>query len=293
MKENSGEKSMQEIVGFYSKIGRPLTLLEMHRATLGSADKLEETLQGIEHAREEKKLSSEDGFFALPTTQHGFSLARRRQDFVADKKWKRLVKLGGWFSYVPFVEFVLVNGSMALGNVTPSSDFDVLVCVRKGRIFTARYVALFVFALLGARRTKDRENDDPNKLCFNHFVTTDTFKKPPFNTYRYHLYRTMIPLWGDENMIQFFFDGNKWCDPPRADFEDLRYQKNWRSTVRRFLEALLSGALGTWIEVNIIKPFAQKRLQKYVDAQHAEGRVALSDDELEFHFNLSGEKRFS
>ena len=43
------------------------------------------------------------------------------------------------FQYVPF-DFVFAAGSMAMGTVRQDSDFDVLVGVRHGRIFTARFL---------------------------------------------------------------------------------------------------------------------------------------------------------
>ena len=293
MTNSLARDGIRRLVSFYSAIGRPLTLLEIHRAAHPNSTELVSTLEDVERMCREKTLISQDGFYIAPPAPVNFSLNRRIQDCILDKKWKRLMRLGKWFAHIPFIEFVLVNGSMALGNVTASSDFDVLICVRGGRIFTARYAALFIFTLLGARRTKDRENDDPDKLCFNHFVTEKMFVKPPFNEYRYSLYRAMIPFWGNPEKIKNFFDANEWCNPPDMHFGDLQYQGNDRGAVRKFLENALSRTLGEWFEQKILKPIAWRRLRKYIDAQHTQGRIALSDDELEFHFNLSGEKRFS
>ena len=41
------------------------------------------------------------------------------------------------FRLIPFVDFILVAGSMAMGNPCEDSDFDVIVGVRRGRIFSA------------------------------------------------------------------------------------------------------------------------------------------------------------
>jgi predicted nucleotidyltransferase len=57
-----------------------------------------------------------------------------------------------------------VAGSLATGNIQENSDFDVIVGVKRGRIFTARFFGVALFGLLGWRRKKsDRENNAKNK----------------------------------------------------------------------------------------------------------------------------------
>jgi len=57
-----------------------------------------------------------------------------------EKKWLRLRSLVRHIRHVSFVDFVLVSGSMATGEATEESDFDLLVGARAGRIFTVREV---------------------------------------------------------------------------------------------------------------------------------------------------------
>ncbi|MDZ4231209.1 MAG: hypothetical protein U1C52_00240, partial [Patescibacteria group bacterium] len=58
-----------------------------------------------------------------------------------DRKWSKFLRKVKLFRFVPFVEFVLASGSLATGKVHEGSDFDVMVGVRPGRIFTARFFA--------------------------------------------------------------------------------------------------------------------------------------------------------
>ncbi len=49
------------------------------------------------------------------------------QKLLLDLKWRKFLKLTKWFRFVPFVKFVMANGSMVLGTADKNSDFDVLI----------------------------------------------------------------------------------------------------------------------------------------------------------------------
>ena len=56
------------------------------------------------------------------------SLAKRRKnDFLLDKKWHKLIKYRSLLALVPFADFALTAGSLALGNTHERSDFDIIV----------------------------------------------------------------------------------------------------------------------------------------------------------------------
>jgi predicted nucleotidyltransferase len=72
-----------------------------------------------------------------------------------DKKWHLLIKRAGIFKHIPFIDFVFGSGSLAIGNVDEESDFDVLVGVREGRIFTVRFLSALFLSVLRWRRAKE------------------------------------------------------------------------------------------------------------------------------------------
>ncbi|MEX2436815.1 MAG: hypothetical protein WD471_01465, partial [Candidatus Paceibacterota bacterium] len=135
-----------------------------------------------------------------------------KEDKLLNKKWNKLNEIIPLFRFIPFVDFVLVSGSMAIGNVKRNSDFDVLIGVKKGRIFTVRIFCYVLFSILGlARRQKDTKIQANNKLCFNHFVTSKSYKlsnKP--NKYWKDLYRNLVPVYGNKVKITNFFNENSW-----------------------------------------------------------------------------------
>jgi len=214
-----------------------------------------------------------------------------RQRTLLDLKWRKLLKLAKWFRYAPFVDFVLGAGSMAIGNVHPESDFDVIVGVREGRIFSARYGLNLIFSLLRARRLDDFETSSRDKFCFNHFVTPATYSKPPHNEYRKRLYANLVPICGNPEKIKEFFEANEWSEV-NADnnLSDLRFGYPKMSRFADFLNRLLGGRAGEILEKKIAEPVARRRLERYLAKKNSGGRVIVSPEELEFHFTLPYEK---
>jgi predicted nucleotidyltransferase len=200
-----------------------------------------------------------------------------------DIKWRKIKKLSSFFAYFPFIDFVLVSGSMATGNVKPSSDFDLLISVKEGRLFFTRYVLNAFFSLLGKRRKDDLKTSSPDKLCFNHFITRPTWKLKPFDDYGPIIYKNLVPLWGDkEKILAFFRENLEYNEKLERNIYDLRYNEREKHFFAKIMEKILGGKIGDFLE-KISRHFALKRLNNYLKDKKG-GRVIVSDKELEFHF---------
>lgn len=276
------------LLTFYRRLGRPLTLFEIHRLLPSPDDvHLRELELMLADLAEQHTIRGEDGFYTLHNAECT-SISRRMQDLVIDLKWKRFLRKARWLRIVPFLEFAVASGSMAFGNATALSDFDLLVSVRPEKMFTARYGINFLFTLLGARRMSDLHDADANKLCFNHFVTESTYAKPPHNLYRQQLHKNIVPLVGSRRAISSFLKANQWSGAADSLAWDRRFFEKHTYPLKRFFEILLAARF--W-EKKIFRPIALRRLARYVGAKPRNGRVVVSDEELEFHFDISDEKR--
>jgi len=227
-----------------------------------------------------------------------FCLERRQQDVLFDEKWLRFVKLSGLFRHLPFVEFVFGAGSMALGNVNQNSDFDVIVGVKSGRIWTTRFFCILAFDLIGRRRKKlSHKEEASNKFCFNHFVSLKSYcLRPPYNVYWQELYRNLVPIYGRKEKIQEFFKANGWAGLRHAEAgsglakageqiysDDLRHRIYGPSFLGIFMEKILTGRIGDFTE-KVLRKIQIQRIEKGLkDGLGFEPRLFFNDDELEFH----------
>ena len=213
------------------------------------------------------------------------ALPIRRQDVLRDTKWKKFLAQARRFRHIPFADFVFASGSMVIGNVKDSSDFDVIVGARWGRIFTVRFFSIILFGLLNERRKKlSHDEEAKDKLCFNHFVTEKSLRlSPPHHLYWRELYARLVPLYGEPAAVQKFFDANDWLPERRVFLSDIRHTKG-SSAVKKVLEGALRGFLGDALE-SILRKVQLSRINRSMKNE-IDGfmpRIRVGDDELEFH----------
>jgi len=207
-----------------------------------------------------------------------------------EEKWSKFLRRVRLFKFVPFVDFVLAAGSLATGKLHENSDFDVIVGVKSGRIFTVRFMSVLTFGLFGWRRKKMTHGEEASdKICLSHFVTPQAYKlKPPYNAYWQELYESLVPVLGKEDKIDEFFKANDWMEPKRR-YDTKAYGgnpfhlKQNDSFPKLLLGKTFSGGSGDWLET-VLKDFQIKRIEKSLPKNLGyKPRVIYDDDELEFH----------
>ena len=270
------------ILYFYTNLNRPLTLLEIWR--LLPTDQRSGQLNELVAVLDDSKITSDGGFYSL--NPKSSALSRRKQDLLLDKKWRRFLKLNKLFNWIPFIDFVLGSGSLALGNVHKDSDFDVIIGCRQDRVFTVRLFCIIIFGLRGVRRKKiDHKEAANNKVCLNHFVTPAGYQlQPPHNFYWQQLYQNLVFVFGDQNKVQKFFKANNWLKGENFRHTEGHFQNKAFNFWRFFWEIVLRGYIGNLIE-KWSKKIQLQRIEKNINLGKMgfEPRLHYSDQELEFH----------
>ncbi|HEY4475774.1 MAG TPA: hypothetical protein VJB92_03610 [Candidatus Paceibacterota bacterium] len=211
----------------------------------------------------------------------------RRRQVLHDEKWEKLLKRSWVFCHIPFLDFVLVAGSMATGNVNKDSDFDVIVAARQGRIFTARFFAVVSLGFLGWRRKKlSHKEAAADKICLNHFITQSSYRlRPPHNEYWKNLYLSLVPVFGPDEFFKNFWLANEdWLREIPLYRGDLRHLYKKSSFIKKGAEFILGGGIGNVLE-RILKNLQIKRIEKSLknDPPGYKPRLIYGDEELEFH----------
>jgi hypothetical protein len=213
----------------------------------------------------------------------------KTNDSLLSRKWSKFLGLRGLFSFVPFLDFVIISGSLATGEVHKDSDFDVIVGARTGRIFTVRAFCIFIFGIFGARRKgAESKGNSSNKVCFSHFVTPAAYRlSPPHNEYWRNLYRDLIPVYGSQKTIEKFFEANStWASIDKNSKLEggiLKYT-TW-NFFRIFWEFILHEFVGDYFE-KFVKRFQLERIEKSLKRDIGyKPRLRFDDEELEFHPN--------
>ncbi len=214
-------------------------------------------------------------------------LAEREQKVIYDKKWFQFLRRARLFRFIPFVEFAFGAGSMAVGNVTQLSDFDVIIGARQGRIFTARFLAVVIFGVFGWRRKRlDHSELAQDRICLNHFVTERAFcLTGPYTDSWRDLYSNLAPIYGAPARINDFWAANAgWMGTKQEWGDDLRHRYHEPSFIAVFLEHILGGVIGDVCEA-VARAVQLWKIERSLRGTSLgyKPRIIYSNDELEFH----------
>ena len=208
-------------------------------------------------------------------------------DPLTAEKWKKLLSRVWLFNFISFIDFVLVAGSMAMGNPKEDSDFDVIIGVRKGRIFTVRFFCYMLFGIFGWRRKRSSgSRASKDRFCFSHFVTPEKYcLSGPYNEYWKKLYLSLVPVYGSADNIQKFYDANAgWTCPVRNSLPIGSFGPRLRaSAVSNGMKWVLSGKLGDVLEKLLKKIQIAKIEKSLIIEKQYKPRIIFNDTELEFH----------
>jgi len=200
---------------------------------------------------------------------------------LLERKWRVFEKRVKLFRHVPFVEFVLLAGSMATGRIHEDSDFDVIVGVREGRVFTAWFFSALLFQLRGWREHPGTNQSD--RFGMSHFVAPDGYKlSPPYDPYWQNLYQKLIPVLGDEKKMAQFFSANDWLEPKRAYKRHEKYLISRKSFYKHYKEFELGGRLGNFVERRMKRRLVEKRIKDPKKLGY-KPRVHWDDHKLELY----------
>ena len=211
--------------------------------------------------------------------------------------------IGKVIARLPFVRCVVLNGSLASGGHKESSDIDILIIAKAGRIFSAR---LFVNAFASIFRIKRSKNDSvghAGKFCFNYFLTQDFLVIPTgrgenMDRYCAKNYSTSQFIAGDVKLYEKFMNTNRSlferfnCHPvlpqchPRLDRGSKKLLYRFR--ISSLQSGITRGALGmmqlcgdqfeSWAKSYQIKKIeSDPRTKKYPNL------IVYNDRELRFH----------
>ncbi|MDD5710612.1 MAG: hypothetical protein PHV43_00715, partial [Candidatus Colwellbacteria bacterium] len=165
-------------------------------------------------------------------------------------------------------------------------DFDVLIGVRRGRIFTNRFFAVLVLGLAGYFKHNMHEQEKAkDMICPNHFVAPGAYRlTPPYIDYDQAIYAGLVPVMGNETKIEQFFRANDWMKPRRVYKKDQRYLGEANSLFKRAVEWLLGGWLGDLAER--LKFVQISEISRGLPPKMPAGaRFVCNENELRFHLN--------
>lgn len=290
--------SILATVIYYDIFDYPLTLVEIHKYLVNPGRlskiqggireiKLSDIADGLDKLVDSGTVNEKNGFYFLHGRSDLYEL-RIERNKISARKWKKFLWMVKFLALAPYLRGVFASGSMAIDNTTEESDFDVLIIIRSGRLYTGRFFLWAISSILGIRRKKNQKIA-PNKLCFNHYITDDNLYINHESIFNAQTYINLKPVMiGPETANQFYTE-NLWLNNyaynfhPQSNFVRMSVQAPSTFLIlAKTLEFIFDFSFGDTLE-GILKYGQQKRIMRDPVILESGGRIIFSDQELEFH----------
>jgi hypothetical protein len=296
MKNNKVEKQLLSAICYFDVFDYPLTLLEIWQWIFdvnGQAQKVD--LLEIKNAL--KNLTT------IIDNKRGFYFLRGRESIIL-KRLKRYAIAGDKNSiakkgirvlrFLPFIKLIGVCNNSGNNNTRRDSDIDLFIVTASGRLYVVRFFVTTVLTLMRLRRHGKKVTD---RLCLSFYSSEDdlNFEKLKIaekDPYLIYWIANLFPLY-DCGGYEEFISQNNWIrkylpnyNPKSGSYMRRVDDSKLSVFLKKFMEKILDGFLGNWLEIILkkIQLFKMSQNEKSL-ARENDTRVIISDTMLKFHEN--------
>ena len=296
MNENL-EKSIIQTLAFFSIFNHPLTADELFRFLWKSPNiSYNKFLQELDEVKSGNNLSfgCKYSFYYLKNKEEEIDIRRNK---TVDNDFKRNIALRASkkLRYVPFVKAVLLCNNSSFEMAGVSSDIDVAIIIKNGRLWLGRLLATVLLSVFRLRRNKKRTT---NRICLS-FYTVDTnldfsqlaITKPDIGLI--YWIAQFSSIYDPDNLNNKILQSNQWLKEYLPNIFDNNLSgdgslldNRFSSIWKKFWETAWSGSYGDLLEgqaKSIQKLKMRRNLHSVQD--EPDTRVVINDKMLKFHEN--------
>ncbi len=210
----AGQKSILQTLAFFDIFEQPLTKEELFRCLFTTDFKFTDYTDFLAQLERQTSLpgvaEQSQGFYFLPGRESIVETRQRRVKII-EEKMKIAVRGVKKLRWVPFARAVFICNTVAMASAGEAGDIDVLIIVKKGRIWLARLSATLILSLFRLRRTKTKIK---NRICLSFYITDDNLNLEKIaikdDVYLMYWVDSLIPVYDPANLHQSILQANKW-----------------------------------------------------------------------------------
>ncbi|MFC1700807.1 hypothetical protein ACFLZ0_01575 [Patescibacteria group bacterium] len=300
MNKSKLENSIISTLIYYDVLGGyPLTAFEIYKYLDNCFCKFSDIFDILDNS---SKIIQKNGFYFIKNNDSLIVKQRIERQKIADKKWRKTIRIVKWFQIVPYLRMVAVSGSLSLNNTKEQSDLDLLIMAKYGRVWIVRFFLSVLTQIIGQRRHNKAIKD---KICLNQYITDEFLEFKLQNLSNAHSCANLVPIL-ELDEFQEFINENQWLQEFLPVYYSIQNNKKHfkvikQSNILRFiaksLEFVFNNKLGDFIEKTIgnwqknkiirkVKPeyvsFSQEEMRRNTKAH-----LCLSNETLVFHYPIS------
>lgn len=222
----------------------------------------------LRHLVSQGMLEEQDGFFRRTGSEADIT-RRLKGNALAAQKMVQARRSARSIGRFPFVEAVMVSGSLSKHYMDPGSDIDFFIVTRPGRLWVARTMLVLYKKLFLLNSHKH--------FCVNYFVDTDHLEIEDKNLFTATEVVFLLPML-NAPVYHDFRHHNAWADAHYPNFGLLDTSECMPSKSGWFKGAgewLLGGRLGEWADGHCLRLTLRRWQQKFTGLDAARFEVAM------------------
>jgi len=303
---NAQEKSIIAPLVYYNLLDRPLTALEIYKYQSKNDENQELSIFSFARLRKilknspslKNQLAEKNGLYFLKDRGVLTELRSLRLK-TAQLKWKKLKRLSRFLVLAPFLKLAVVTGSLTAYNTKKLSDFDLLIILKKNRLWLGRLLLTGLVGTLCKRRHGHLTQD---RICLNCYLTEEnleiTTQAKPRDFHSAQEYGRLTPILEiKKGVYENFIQANAWLEsflknypwPNNINAKKIQPFVIFNS-IRQIFEWLMGGKMGDWLE-EIAGKWQSKRInKKRREEQTNLDQVFVNNNCLMFHPQSKSDK---
>lgn len=293
MSSSELQKNILATVAYYDGMDYPLTAFETFKylTTLNSrltADNkqqfsLANIIKELDEYKMKRFIEERAGFYFLKGRKNLVE-QRIERDKIAVSKLKRLRRIVRILRFVPFIRMIGVTGRLAMKNADEGSDWDILVVLKGGKIWTGRTLVTLLLQLLGKRRHGEKIKD---RVCLNHFITNESLEiatRDKFALFSAHEFSFVFPFF-DTGIFQKFQLRNSWIKDYKLNYhlDEIGNLKTLgESGATRLIRRIGERIFGWQILENWLRSWQRKKIMNNPKTRLPGSFIRATDQQLVF-----------
>lgn len=207
-------------------------------------------------------------------------------DTVLRRYTRRAVFVARLLRWVPFVELVGLNGSLASNMAHQGSDIDLYIVTTPNRLYTVRALTILTVLLTGLRR---HGKSIAGRICLNRFATRAGLTITPRDSYHARVFSPLVPLFFRRGIYARYRAANEWMAGQYWPVIPLPSWRRYIGIVKssppllvRLLELMGRGRVGDAVEARL-SVWQRERILRHQETYHPDSRVFIRAQELCLH----------
>lgn len=291
--DQSLKTSIIKTLSFFDLFDQPLTVEELY-CWLWQGPRMEyDDFVTVVVNNQAPAIASKFGFYFL-AGREALVEERRQKTVDNDHKVKIALRAARLLRAVPFVRAVFLCNNVAFSTAKATSDIDVLIVAKAGRVWIARLLSTLLLSVFRLRRTKRKIHD---RVCLSFYVADSHLNLANIaitepDIYLMYWIAQLVPLYDPSQLRRTIVQENSWVAKYLGNWKDIDEfdgavgDSGFFYKFKRFFEIAWAEQYGNLVEKQAKEiQLVKMRLNSQSLRDIPDTRVVVNDDMLKFHEN--------